>query len=180
MPTPASKEEAVMTPDSRSKRGRKTKQLVTYEEMERRIRPSSDDTHEIVFFKRHKDDDPTCLTPARDFMNNDCPPAVRSKLQNILVAVAKAPPKKFVGGGAWEAMSGEMSGWFEARADGPGRSHYRLFCRIDLEAIGEARPLLVLVTGLKKRFMTTFSSSDYAKIKALGIEYFSRNPRSTE
>ncbi len=28
--------------------------------------------------------------------------------------------------GYWEAMKGDMSGWFEVRVDGPRRHHYRL------------------------------------------------------
>ena len=32
--------------------------------------------------------------------------------------------KRFAGGGYWEAMKGEMTGWFELRVDGPGRHHY--------------------------------------------------------
>jgi hypothetical protein len=37
-------------------------------------------------------------------------------------------------------MQGEMSGWFEVRADGPkpgggkGRHHYRFFCLLDYDA----------------------------------------------
>ena len=29
----------------------------------------------------------------------------------VLIAVAGAPPKKFAGGGYWEAMHGDMTGW---------------------------------------------------------------------
>lgn len=169
---------ASVAPDLRARRKIKKKKPISHQEMKLRTRPSSDDAHKIVFFKRHIDDDPNCRIPARVFLNRDCPPAVRSKLQNILIAVAKAPPKRFAGGGAWEAMSDEMSGWFEVRTDGPGRSHYRLYCRIDFDAFGESQPLLVVVTGMKKRFMTKLSSSDYEKIRALGVEYFKRNPRS--
>jgi len=169
-----------MTPDPRPKRGLKKKRMVSHEEIEHRTKRSSEDIHEIAYFERHKDDDPDCHMPARDFLSNECPPNVRIKLQNILIAVAKAPPKKFAGGGAWEAMSGDMNGWFEVRVDGPpSRTHFRLFCLIDYDAIGESEPLLVVVTGMKKRFRTTFNSSDYAKVRILGDEYLKRNPRST-
>ncbi|CCH73168.1 hypothetical protein BN11_240004 [Nostocoides australiense Ben110] len=47
-------------------------------------------------------------------------------MRAALIAVASAPPKRFAGGGYWEAMKGEMTGWFEVRVDGPGRHHYRL------------------------------------------------------
>jgi hypothetical protein len=52
-------------------------------------------------------------------------------MQSILTHVAAAPPKRFSGGGYWEAMHGEMTGWFEVRVDGPQRRHYRLFCLLD-------------------------------------------------
>ena len=99
---------SVLTPDPRPKRGLKKKRMVSREEIEHRTKRSSEDIHEIVYFERHKDDDPDCHVPTRDFLSNECPPNVRIKLQNILIAVAKAPPKKFAGGGAWEAMSLEF------------------------------------------------------------------------
>lgn len=169
-----------MTPDKRPRHGPKMKQVVSNKEAVRRTKPSSDDSHQIVFFKRHKDDDAARRAPARDFLNTECPPGVRRKLQNILVLVAKTPPKKFDGGGVWEAMHEDMTGWFEAKANGPRRTHYRLYCRIDLDAIGATAPLLVVVTGMKKMFMTKLSASDYAEVRALGDEYFSHNPRSLE
>lgn len=169
-----------MTPDRRPKRGPKKKQVVSEEDVARRTKPSSDDTHQIVFFKRHEDEDPTCRTPARDFLKDQCPSGVRIKLQNILVQVAKAPPKKFDGGGAWEAMHGDMTGWFEAKADGPRRTHYRLYCHIDLDALNATAPLLVVVSGMKKMFRTKLNPSDYAEVMTLGDEYFGHNPRSLE
>jgi hypothetical protein len=96
----------------------------------------------------------------------------------VLVAVAAAPPKRFAGGGYWEAMKGDMSGWFEVRVDGPNRHHYRLFCQLDYEAKNGPKPLLVVIAGLDKPFRTELSPADYAKVRALGAEYFARNPRS--
>lgn len=98
----------------------------------------------------------------------------------VLVSVASAPPKRFSGGGYWEAMKGEMAGWFEVRVDGPKRHHYRLFCRLDYEASNPERtkPLLVVVTGMDKPFRTELTKADYAAVRALGQEYLSRNPRS--
>jgi hypothetical protein len=88
-----------MTPNKKPSHGTKKKQIVSKNEVVRRTKPSSDDTHQIVFFKRHKDDDSSRRTPARDFLNDECPPGVRRKFQNILLQVAKTPPKKFDGGG---------------------------------------------------------------------------------
>jgi hypothetical protein len=98
-----------------------------------RTGPSSDDAHDVVYFKRHKDDDPAQSEPGRDALRS-WPASVRAKAYAVLVAVAAAPPKRFAGGGYWESMKGEMSGWFEVRLDGPKRHHYRLFCLLDYEA----------------------------------------------
>jgi hypothetical protein len=142
-----------------------------------RVAPSSDDAHDIVFFQRHRANDPSETCPGRDFLNA-CPTKVRATIRAVLVAVAAAPPKRFAGGGYWEAMKGDMSGWFEVRVDGPQRHHYRLFCRLDYDAIGHDKPLLVVIAGLDKPFRTTLSGADYAHVRALGDEYLARNPRS--
>jgi hypothetical protein len=142
-----------------------------------RTGPSPDDEHDIVYFRRHMADDPSQRCPAREFIDA-CPVGVRAKFRAVLVAVATAPPKRFTGGGYWEAMKGELSGWFEVRVDGPGRHHYRLFCLLDYEADGRDKPLLVIVTGLDKPFRTEFADSDYARVRALGEECRKRNPRS--
>lgn len=102
----------------------------------------------------------------------------------IVTAVAAAPPHRFAGGGYWEAMHRDMTGWFEIRADGPkpsggrGRHHYRLYCRLDYDAKGVEKPLLVIITGLAKPFRTKLTSADYAMVRRLGDEYLARNPRS--
>jgi hypothetical protein len=109
---------------------------------------------------------------------------VRAKFQAVLVAVAAAPPYRFAGGGYWEAMRGDMKGWFEVRVDGPkpeggkGRHHYRLYCLLDYEAKDVDKPLLVIITGLDKPFRTTMRDADYVRVRRLGEEYRSRNPRS--
>jgi hypothetical protein len=103
---------------------------------------------------------------------------VRAKLIAVLNAVATAPPKRFAGGGAWEAMHGDMTGWFEVRKDGLRRHHYRLLCLLDYEAHGQDKPLLVIIDGRDKPFRTELSSAEYADVRALGDEYWKRNPRS--
>jgi hypothetical protein len=75
-------------------------------------------------------------------------------------------------------MKGDMSGWFELRADGPGSHHYRLFCLLDYEAEGRAKPLLVVIDGRDKPFRTVLAEKDYIEVRALGEEYRTRNPRS--
>src|SRR5665213_167032 len=94
-----------------------------------RTGPCSDDAHDVVFFRRHPNDDHAQRMPGREFLNAG-PPKVRATMRVVLAEVAAAPPKRFAGGGYWEAMKAEMSGWFEVRVDGPSRRHYRLFCRL--------------------------------------------------
>lgn len=166
-----------MSPDRNPKRPLKKKQPLGNGEIERRTRPSSDDPHEIVFFQRHKDDDPNEATPSQHFLNKVCPEKVRRTMRAVVIDVAKAPPKRYAGGGYWEAMHGTMSGWYEVRVDGPQRTHYRLFCLLDYDHPNEPKPLLVAVTGMRKLFKTTFSESDYAKVRALGVEYKSRRTK---
>lgn len=163
-----------MSPDPRDRR-RQSKPKLKAATV--RTGPSTDDEHDIVYFRRHKSDDATQATPGRDALNS-YPASVRAKMRAALIAVATAPPKRFAGGGYWEAMKGDMAGWFEVRADGPGRHHYRLFCLLDYEAKGREKPLLVVIDGRDKSFQTVLSERDYAGVRALGEEYRSRNPRT--
>lgn len=135
----------------------------------------------IHFFKRHAEDDPSQAAPARDFLDR-CPNAVAAKLIAVVKAVADAPPPAFSGGGKWEAMHGEMSGFFEVRVDGPKRHHYRLFCVLERDGAkaGLGGPSLVLVTGKDKPFRTVLSNADYAEVRSLGQEFLARTPRSIE
>jgi hypothetical protein len=148
-----------------------------------RVHPRREDPHEVVYFRRHADDDPARSIPGREFLRL-CPASVRAKFVAVLVAVAAAPPHRFAGGGYWEAMHGDMAGWFEVRVDGPkpgggkGRHHYRLYCLLDYDAEGVDKPLLVVITGLDKPFRTTLSKHDYAAVRDLGTEHRARNPRS--
>jgi hypothetical protein len=92
------------------------------------------------------------------------------------LALATALPRRFTGGAHWEAMKGDMRGWFAVRADGPKGHHYRLFCLLDYVAEGRDKPLLVVVDGRDKPCRTVL---DYAALRRLGQEYLSRKPRST-
>lgn len=135
----------------------------------------------IHFFKRHAEDDPTQAIPARDFLDR-CPTAVAAKLIAVVKAVADAPPPAFSGGGKWEAMHGEMNGFYEVRVDGPKRHHYRLFCVLERDGakVGLGGPSLVLITGKDKPFQTVLSNADYAEVRSLGREFLARTPRSVE
>ncbi|MHB8293124.1 MAG: hypothetical protein ACYDH5_00505 [Acidimicrobiales bacterium] len=131
-----------------------------------------------VVFYRSSDD----TVPVDDFLDG-CPPTVRARLMAILDAVADAPPPQFAGGGQWEAMHGDMGGYFEARAQGPKREQFRLFCILEngtldvLRSRGLPGPAIAVITGLRKPWMTTFSAHDYAGARVLGDEYLATVPR---
>lgn len=99
-------------------------------------------------------------------------------MRAVLAQVAAAPPKRFAGGGYWEAMKGDMTGWFEVRVDGPRRRHCRLFCRLDYDAKGRPGALLTVICGLDKPFRTELPAGDYRHVRDLGEEYLRRNPGS--
>lgn len=130
--------------------------------------------HEIVLYNRVKNSE--WIKNPREFINSS-PVAVRTKIRAVLSAVALAPPKRFPGGGYWEAMRGSMHGWYEIRIGGPNRTHYRLFCILDYEALNFEKPLLVVIAGMKKNNGEIFSKFDYARVKNHGEEYLSKNPR---
>jgi hypothetical protein len=132
----------------------------------------SDFEHEVVFFVGVQGTD---LLKPQDFLAS-CPKQVSAKFSQILLAVAKAPPKRFSGGGYWEAMRGQLKGLFEARADFKNM-HYRLFCLLDYDAVGKDWPLLVVLAGMKKSRGTVFSESQYALVLKSKSEYFKTNPR---
>ncbi|MFC5937575.1 MULTISPECIES: hypothetical protein [Mycobacterium avium complex (MAC)] len=141
---------------------------------------SSDATHEVVFFKRHRDDDTAQNSPGLDALLG-FPTNVRARILATLAAVAKAPPKRFAGGGQWEAMHGGMTGYFEARVTSKtsnGKWHYRLFCLLDYDAAGKTSPLLTVIDGAAKPYRTILSDARYAEVRELGDEYLGRNPRS--
>lgn len=131
----------------------------------------------VHLFQRHRTDDPSGAAPARDFLDG-C--SIAPRLLAIVKVVAETPPPSFAGGGKWEAMHGDMAGYYEVWADGPGRRHYRLFCILERDgaAVGLGGPSIVLITGMEKGFRTTFSARDYEKVRQLGDEYRSRTPRS--
>ena len=139
-------------------------------------RPNPDDPYRVVYFKRHPEDDAEQSMPGRDFRLS-LPPKVRATMDNVLIAVAKAPPHRYSGGGYWEAMHGKMTGYHEVRVNGPSRIHYRLFCRLDVVA-EDVGPLLTVLCGASKPFRTKFDKAVYEEVLGLGQEYLSRNPRS--
>ena len=132
-----------------------------------------------MFFQRHRDDDPAQEVPGAVFLDS-CPIGVRADLAAIVKAVAEAPPMKFAGGGQWQAMRGDMAGFYEARTRGPRKRLYRLFCVLEREGAGLPGPSLVIITGMDKSNESAFSAADYRRVRHLRDEYLGRIPRSIE
>ena len=131
----------------------------------------------VRVFVRHPEDDPAGSCPAETFLNDFCPENVRDDLIAIVDAVAASPPPQFTGGGMWEAMHGDMQGFYEARTRGPDRRLYRLFCLLENPVAGEDRPAIVVIDGRSKPVGEVLPKADYAQVRALGEEYRRRLPR---
>lgn len=122
--------------------------------------------------------------PGADFLDG-CPAKVRGTILAVLDAVAAAPPPAFSGGGKWEAMHGDMGGYYEIRVTGPGREQFRLFCVLEnadkrtLTARGLRGPAIAVITGMRKKTGTVFSDRDYAKVRHHGSEHIAHTPRRT-
>jgi hypothetical protein len=132
----------------------------------------------IVYYKQ-----PDGTVPAEDFLDS-CPAKVEALIIATLEAVRDAPPPQFSGGGKWEAMHGEMRGYHEIRATGPGRRHYRLFCLLDNAGTTELRksgfkdPQIVAINGMVKPNAELFTDREYKRnVRDLGDEYKSTYPR---
>lgn len=98
------------------------------------------------------------------------PPKVRSEIQAVLDAVAASPPPSFSGGGKWEAMHGDMAGFYEVRVQGGGQNH-RLFCILEREALDLGGPSIVAIGGLSKPKRSAADPRDYRRIKRYGVEF---------
>ncbi len=130
----------------------------------------------IEYFQRHPDDDPARSVPGREFLAQ-CPLVVRARIAAVATAVADGPPPQFSGGGMFEAMRDDMSGFHEIRVR-HGKLLYRLFVILEREAPGLDGPSLVVIAGGVKRINTVFPPRDYDDVKRLGEEYRRRSPRS--
>ena len=144
--------------------------------------PNETEPWAILYFKRYRSDDPVETRPGREYLNG-LPPQIRAQLIAVIKAVADAPPPAHSGGGKWEVMKGGMAGYYQVKADGfesGRRLHYRVFCLLERQtaANGLPGPSLIILGGMTKPYLTVFATADYARIRALGDEYFSRRPRS--
>lgn len=132
---------------------------------------------DIVYYR-----EPDGSVPTEEFLD-ECPDGVEADLLAIVDAVADGPPPQFRGGGMWEAMHGEMGGYYEVRTAGPGREQFRLFCVLDraddaeLAKRGLPGPAIAVITGMRKRSGEKFTKGDYRAVRALGGDYKATLPR---
>ena len=133
---------------------------------------------EIVYF-----DSPDVADSPLLFLDA-CPAGVEATMLAVLDAVAAAPPPRFSGGGYWEAMRGDMAGYYEVRKQGPQREQFRLFCILEnpgdsvvLQKTGLPGPSIVVLTGMRKPWKTVFRAADYAHVRRLGDLYRNTFPR---
>jgi hypothetical protein len=132
---------------------------------------------DVIFYATADDS-----VPGADFLDG-CPAKIRGTILAVLDAVAAAPPPAFSGGGKWEAMHGDMGGYYEIRVTGPSREQFRFFCMLEnadkrtLTARGLRGPAIAVITGMRKRTGTVFSDRDYAKVRRLGSDHIAQTPR---
>lgn len=134
-------------------------------------------TWDIIYFKRADGS-----VPSKEFLDG-CPTKVRARIYAVLGLVAESPPPQFAGGGKWEVMKKDMSGYYEVRMSGPSREQFRLFCILEnadekeLKRRGLAKPAIAVITGMRKPWKTVFTSGEYKAVRDLGDEHKSNYPR---
>ena len=123
----------------------------------------------IHFFQRHASDDPAESVPARDFLDG-LSAKIAAEFNAVLDAVAEAPPPSFAGGGKWEAMHGDMAGFYEVRVQGGGQNH-RLLCLLIRDADDLGGPSIVCLGGLSKARRRPAGRRDYERIRSYRAEF---------
>ncbi len=107
--------------------------------------------------------------PAIAFLDS-LPVKVAAEVHAVLVAVAGAPPPSFSGGGKWEAMHGDMAGYYEVRVQGGGKNH-RLFCLLERDAKDLGGSSIVCLDGLSKPPRAAAHPRDYKKVRGYRSEF---------
>ena len=123
----------------------------------------------VHFFQRASADDVGESVPTMQFLNG-LPPKVAAEVHAVLDAVAEAPPPSFAGGGKWEAMHGDMAGFYEVRVQGGGMNH-RLLCLLVRDADDLGGPSIVCLGGLSKPRREKADPKDYRRIKRCREEF---------
>ena len=123
----------------------------------------------IHFFRRASADDVGESVPTAEFLDG-LPPKVAAEIHAVLDAVAEAPPPAFSGGGKWEAMHGDMAGFYEVRVQGGGMNH-RLLCLLIRDADDLGGPSIVCLGGLSKSRREKADPRDYRRIRGYREEF---------
>ena len=123
----------------------------------------------IHFFQRAAADDAGESVPTIEFLDG-LPLKVAAEINAVLDAVAEAPPPAFSGGGKWEAMRGDMAGFYEVRVQGGGMNH-RLLCLLVREAGDLGGSSIVCLGGLSKPRREKADPRDYRRIKGYREEF---------
>lgn len=138
----------------------------------RAVARRNQDPWRIQFFQRAAADDRDRALPAVEFLDS-IPAKVAAEIHAVLNAVATSPPPSFSGGGKWEAMHGDMAGYFEVRVQGGGMNH-RLFCFLERDAGDLGGSSIVCIDGLSKPPRTAAQPKDYRRVKRYGVEFQKR------
>lgn len=123
----------------------------------------------IHFFRRASADDAGESVPTVEFLDG-LPPKVAAEIHAVLDAVAEAPPPAFSGCGKWEAMHGDMAGFYEVRVQGGGMNH-RLLCLLVRDAGDLGGPSIVCLGGLSKPRREKADPRDYRRIRGYREEF---------
>ena len=123
----------------------------------------------IHFFQRASADEARESVPTIEFLDG-LPPKVAAEIHAVLAAVAEAPPPAFAGGGKWEAMHGDMAGFYEIRVQGGGKNH-RLLCLLVRNADDLGGPSIVCLGGLSKPRREKADPKDYRRIRGYREEF---------
>ena len=123
----------------------------------------------IHFFRRASADDAGESVPTLDFLEG-LSQKVAAEFHAVLDAVAEAPPPAFAGGGKWEAMHGEMAGFYEVRVQGGGMNH-RLLCLLIRDAGDLGGSSIVCLGGLSKPRRERANPRDYRRLRMYREEF---------
>lgn len=123
----------------------------------------------IHFFQRSSEDDEDETVPALAFFEA-VPAKVSAEINAVLDAVAEAPPPAFSGGGKWEAMHGDMAGFYEVRVQGGGKNH-RVLCLLVRDATDLGGSSIVCLGGLSKPRRQAADPKDYKRILRYRSEF---------
>ena len=123
----------------------------------------------IHFFQRSSEDDEDETVPALEFFEA-ISGKVAAEIHAVLDAVAEAPPPAFSGGGKWEAMHGDMAGFYKVRVQGGGKNH-RLLCLLVRDAVDLGGSSIVCLGGLSKPRRQAANPKDYKRILRYRLEF---------